>query len=245
MFALPMAPPYNPIHSHRRGGDGMVLSKELLMIRSLRIAFVAVLAASLGVLVSQAPAGDDKGFVALFNGKDLTGWKTFPEKADKTYTVVDDYIKVSGKPAGYFYTDKSYKNYVLRYDWRFKRPDKLEDEKKFGGNSGLLLHITGTHKVWPNSLEVQGMNRDHGAYLSIGKTGLSDYKFNREALEKARNKVGEWNTTEVTVKNGEVTTKVNGALVSTGKITLTEGPLGFQSEGAELHFKKIQIKVLD
>jgi len=215
------------------------------MFRSFRIALVAACAAGLGVLVSHATAGDDKGFVPLFNGKDLSGWKTFPEKSDKTYTVVEDHIKVSGKPAGYFYTDKSYKNYVLRYDWRFKRPEKLDDEKKFGGNSGLLLHITGPHKIWPNSLEVQGMNRDHGAFLSIGKIGLTDYKFNREALDKARNKVGEWNTTEVTVKNGDVTTKVNGAVVATGKITLVEGPLGFQSEGAELHFKKIMIKVLD
>jgi len=215
------------------------------MFRSLRIAFVAVFAASLGVLVSQAVAGDDKGFVDLLNGKDLTGWKTFPEKSDKTYTVVDDHIIVSGKPAGYFYTDKSFKNYILRYDWRFKRPDKLEDEKKFLGNSGLLVHITGAHKVWPNSLEVQGMNRDHAAFLSIGKIGLTDYKFNREAMEKARNKVGEWNTTEVAVKNGEVAVKVNGTPVSTGKITLVEGPIGFQSEGSELHFRKIKIKVLD
>jgi hypothetical protein len=215
------------------------------MVRSLRLAFLAVLAASLGVLVSQATAGDDKGFVDLFNGKDLTGWKTLPEKADKTYAVVDGYLKVSGNPAGYFYTDKSYKNYVLRYDWRFKRPAKLEDEKKFGGNSGLLVHITGPHKIWPNSLEVQGMNRDHGSFLSIGKTGLTDYKFNRAAMEKARNKVGEWNTTEVAVKNGDVTAKLNGALVATGKITLVEGPLGFQSEGSELHFKNIKIKTLD
>ena len=42
------------------------------MLRTLRY---AVFAASLGVLVSQATAGDDKDFVDLFNGKDLTGWK--------------------------------------------------------------------------------------------------------------------------------------------------------------------------
>jgi 3-keto-disaccharide hydrolase len=214
------------------------------MFRTFRSAFFAAFAVGLA-LVAQSPAGADKDFKDLFNGKDLTGWKYIPEKADKTYTVVDGYIKVSGQPAGYFYTDKSYKNYVLKFDWRYKRPANLEDDKKFGGNSGLLVHITGAHKVWPNSLEVQGMNRDHGSFLSIGKTGLKDYKFNREALEKARNKVGEWNTTEVSVKDGDVTAKVNAALISTGKITLVEGPFGFQSEGAELHFKNIKIKVLD
>jgi hypothetical protein len=214
------------------------------MFRTLRYAFFAAFAAVLA-LAAHSSAGDDKDFKDLFNGKDLTGWKYIPEKADKTYTVVDGYIKVSGQPNGYFYTDRSYKNYVLKFDWRYKRPANLEDDKKFGGNSGLLVHITGPHKVWPNSLEVQGMNRDHATFLSIGKTGLKDYKFNRDALEKARNKVGEWNTTEVTVKDGDVAAKVNGALISTGKITLVEGPFGFQSEGAELHFKNIKIKVLD
>src|SRR5437660_12879939 len=132
------------------------------MSRTLRYVLCAVCAAGLGGLVSKAPAGDDKGFKDLFNGKDLTGWKYIPEKAAKTYTVVDDYIKVSGQPAGYFYTDKSFKNYVLKFDWRYKRPANLEDDKKFEGNSGCLIHITGAHKVWPTSLEVQGYNKTHG-----------------------------------------------------------------------------------
>ncbi|MBI3821579.1 MAG: DUF1080 domain-containing protein [Planctomycetes bacterium] len=209
------------------------------MFCTLRLALVALCAAG---LASQARAGDD--FKDLFNGKDLAGWKYIPVKADKTYTVVDGYIKVSGSPAGYFYTDKSYKNYVLKFDWRYKRPANLEDEKKFGGNSGLLVHITGDHKVWPNSLEVQGENRTHGSFISIGNTGLTNAKFDQKTLDKVRNKVGEWNTTEVTINNGNVLVKVNGTLVNSGKFTLVEGPFGFQSEGAELHFKNIKIKVL-
>src|SRR5260370_32786329 len=219
------------------------------MFQSLRIAFYAVCAAGLGVVASQAPAGDDKGFVDLFNGKDRTGWKTniFGKEDGKTFTVKDDYILVSGKPNGYFYTDKSYKNYVLKFDWRYKRPANLEDENEFNGNSGLLVHITGPHKVWPTSLEVQGMNKTHASFIAIGgkAVGLTHYKFDQKTLNKVRNKVGEWNTTEVSVKNGEVTAKVNGTPISSGKIILTEGPFGFQSEGAELHFKNIKIKVLD
>ncbi|MSQ94876.1 MAG: DUF1080 domain-containing protein [Gemmataceae bacterium] len=216
------------------------------MFRTLRITFFAAIAASLGVLVSQAAAGDDKDFKDLFNGKDLAGWKTLPEKAEKVFSVKDDYIKVSGNPAGYFYTAKSYKNYVLKFDWRFKRPDNLEDEKKFGGNSGLLVHITGAHKVWPTSLEVQGANNSHGSFIAIGgkAVGLTNVKFDQATVHKVRNKVGEWNTTEVTIDNGDVIVKVNGAQVNSGKFTLTEGPFGFQSEGSELHFKNIKIKVL-
>jgi hypothetical protein len=217
------------------------------MLGSLRVAFYGAVAAGLGVLVPHAPAGGDKGFVDLFNGKDLSGWKTnvFGKDQGKTFTVKGDYILVSGQPNGYFYTEKSYKNYIVRFDWRYKRPANLEDDKKFNGNSGLLVHIQSHGKNWPNSLEVQGMNKTHGSFIPIGKTGLTNYKFDQKTLDKVRNKVGEWNTTEVTVKDGEITAKVNGTQVASGNITLTEGPFGFQSEGAELHFKNIKIKVLD
>jgi uncharacterized protein (TIGR03000 family) len=197
--------------------------------------------------VAKQPApspGQDAGFVALFNGKDLSGWKTVPEKAENTFTVKDGMIVVSGNPNGYFYTDKSYQNYVLKFDWRYKRPAGLEDEKKFLGNSGLLYHIQEPHKVWPKSIEVQGMNRDHGVLIPVSGARLANQKFDRPALEKARHPVGEWNTTEVTIKDGSVTAKVNGVQVSSGNYDLPGGPFGFQSEGAELHFKNIVIKTL-
>jgi Domain of Unknown Function (DUF1080) len=217
------------------------------MFRTLPLVALAALAVGLDALVSTAPAaGDkaDKGFVELFDGKSLKGWKIFPEALEKTISVDDGAIIVKGNPAGYLYTDKTYKNYVVRYDWRYKRPAGLEDENKFSGNSGLLVHIQG-HKVWPKSLEIQGMNRDHGSFIAIGGVKLKDYKFDRKSLEKARHKVGEWNTTEASIKDGAVTSAVNGAPVASGTIDLTEGPFGFQSEGAEIHFKNIKIKPLD
>ena len=220
------------------------------MFRTLRIVAFAALATGLGALVSPAPAAGGqggagtKGFVELFNGKDMTGWKFFPEPLEKKVKVEDGIIVVAGNPNGYFYTDKSYKNYIVRYDWQYKRrPDRLEDDNKFGGNSGLLVHIQ-DHKVWPKSLEVQGMNRDHGSFIGIG-VKVKDYKFDRAALEKARNKVGEWNTTEAVVKDGKVTSAVNNAAIASGEVELMEGPFGFQSEGAEIHFKNIKIKVLE
>src|SRR4051794_31223623 len=81
-------------------------------------------------LASAAGAGDGKSFKPLFNGKDLTGWKFFlkDEKADpaKVFVVKDNEIQVSGDPFGYFYTDRAYKNYVIRYSWTYPKdqPEK-------------------------------------------------------------------------------------------------------------------------
>ena len=47
-----------------------------------------------------------------------------------------------------------------------------------------------------------------------------------------------------TVENGKMTSKVNGAEISSGMTNLTGGPFALQSEGAEIHFKNIKVKVL-
>jgi len=223
------------------------------MIRTLSTLALAGLAFGLGALVTTAPAGDkkdEKGFTELFDGKTLKGWKVVLQGKEaergKTIVVEEGIIVVSGQPNGYIETEKSYRNYVVKYDWRYKRPAKLEDDEKFNGNSGLLVHIQGLPPkgTWPKCVEVQGMNKEHGKIFAIGGA-TGKFTFDAAALTKARNKVGEWNTTEVLCKDGEITSKVNGAQVATGKGELASGPFGLQSEGAEIHFKNIRIKVLD
>jgi hypothetical protein len=203
---------------------------------------VSLIAVALLVAIGVVSA-QDEGFKPLFNGKDLSSFRIVPASAEQAFKVQDGMIVVSGKPAGYFATDKGYKNYVLRFDWRYKRPDGLQDEAKFNGNSGLLVHITGEHKVWPRSVEVQGMNREHGRIFAIGGA-KGKYTTDTAAQKKAIKPVGEWNTTEVTSENGKLTSKVNGVVISEGMGELTEGPIGWQSEGAEIHFRNIQIKEL-
>ena len=215
-------------------------------MRLARLLTLAVLTAVL-VLAGQTTraADDDKDFVKLFNGKDFTGLKFEIGKSDptKTWSVAEGIIVCTGKPNGYFYTEKSYKNYHLKCDVRYAKPKDLTDDSKFGGNSGVLVHITGDHKVWPKCVEAQGMNKDMANLFAIGGAKGS-FKKDAEAQKKAIKPVGEWNLFEVISKDGELTTKVNGAQVSTGKGELTEGPIGWQSEGAEIHFKDIKIKEL-
>ncbi|MCE9531992.1 MAG: DUF1080 domain-containing protein [Planctomycetes bacterium] len=200
--------------------------------------------AILFVPVSRAADKDD-GFTPLFNGIDLKGLKVQYEDKDKgadpakTFTIKEGALIVSGKPKCYIYADKNFKNYVLQFDWRFPK-DSTPDS-----NSGCLVHIQLPHKVMPKSVEPQGRYKDHGKLYAVGfKEGLES-TFNEEAHKKALRPMGEWSTTEVTCKaDGSITVKLNGVLVSTGKSPLTEGPIGFQCEGWEVHFKNIKIKEL-
>jgi hypothetical protein len=204
------------------------------MIRTRRFARLTAIFTGCLVALGTTQAGDDKGFVDLFNGKNLDGFKfnVFGKTDKNPFSVKDGVIDVSGNPNGYFYTEKSYKNYVLRFDWKFL-PD---------GNSGLLVHIQEHGKSWPKCIEVQGMQSNHGAIFDIGGLKGGKYKTDKDAQKKAI-KNGEWNTTEIISKDGMLTSKVNGIEVSTGMSSVMEGPLGWQSEGKPLQFKNIKIKV--
>ena len=206
----------------------------------MKYRFLAVLVVG-ALALGSVQAADE--FVPLF-GKDLKGFKFVPETADKTFTVTNDMILVTGKPNGYFYTPKSYKNYVLKFEVRYARPADLTDDTKFTGNSGFLVHIQGEHKVWPKSVEVQGQNKDMGNIFAIGGAAKGDFKKNADVQKKAIKPVGQWNEVEITSMDGKLTCTINGQVVCEGTSELKEGPIGFQSEGAEIHFRNLMIKEL-
>ena len=85
----------------------------------------------------------------------------------QTVSIHDGEVRVTGKPDGYFATRESYKNYVLRFEWRYERPEGLTSDASFRGNSGLLLHIAGPHKVWPRCVESQLMIADAGHLFGV------------------------------------------------------------------------------
>jgi hypothetical protein len=218
-----------------------------MMVATMRRGLLALVLPAILLGPAWADDKDDAGFNSLFNGKNFDGWKMILANKDadpaKTWSIKDGVIICTGRPNGYFYTDKNYKNYILRYDWQYARPANLADDSKFGGNSGALVHIHEPHKVWPKCIEVQGMNRDHGKLIGVSGVKLAGEKFDRPAKEKATKPVGEWNTTEIICKaDGSIQASINGTEVSSGKSDLTEGPIGFQSEGAEIHFRNIKIK---
>jgi hypothetical protein len=81
-----------------------------------------------------------------------------------------------------------------------------------------------------------------GNLFSIGGAPKGQFKKFADIQQKAIKPVGEWNTYEVISKDGELTTLINGEKVSEGSSALKEGPIGWQSEGVEIHFRNIRIK---
>lgn len=182
-------------------------------------------------ITSFTPAGEEK-FVDLL-GKDLTGWKLVPESAKDTFAVkaLDDAptLFISGKPLGYVHTQKKFRDYLLRFEWKAGKE----------GQSGLLLHIQEPHKVWPRCVQVQMQEESHGRLFTMG--GAEGSFIRDKAAQRKAVKVGEWNQTEVSVNGGKIAVKINGVEVSSGQSELNNGYIGFQSEGTEYHFRKVQV----
>lgn len=199
-------------------------------------------------MASGAVQDDEKGFEKAFNGENLQGLKFFAEKGDPAaaWKVEGGVLRCAGTPSGYGYTEKKYGDFTLRFDWRFVRPEGLKEDSKFNGNSGYLLFIGDAHKIWPRSLECQGMNRQAGYVYFIDAKSREKNKFDYDdkARAKAVKPVGEWNTYEIVAKKGTVVVSINGTKVTTvsSHEYAEPGHIGFQSEGAEIHWRNIRIR---
>lgn len=200
--------------------------------------------AIVGLPVPWVGAAEEKGFVPLVSGSAADQFELVgigPE----TIKIENGEVELSGKPNGYFATKGVYKNYVLQFDWLYERPEGLASDAKFAGNSGLLVHISGKHKVWPKCTEVQLANADAGNIFAIQGAKFQGKK-DADAQKKAIKPVGQWNTEEATCRDGAITCTINGIEVASGKgADPDSGSIGWQSEGSKIRLRNIRIKVLD
>jgi len=206
----------------------------------------------LGLAYAQRPEALKLGKeVALFNGKDLTGWTHYladPQaKASDTWSVdtAEKVLICKGRPLGYIRTLKDYSDFVLKLEWRFNPVTKQ------AGNSGVLLRIVGPDKIWPRCIEAQLMSGSAGDFWLIDEAQLTtppervDPNAPRHRLHTHSNEnpIGQWNTYEILCHGGRVRLKVNGEVLNEGTgADIRSGKIGLQSEGAEIHFRNVRLR---
>ncbi len=101
------------------------------------------------------------------------------------------------------------------------------------GEDGQPYYEKGGEKLTRNEGRYNWWGRDPGWKDELGFRGTRD-------VEKPS---GEWNRMEVICDGGTITNIVNGHVVNVGtNSSLTEGKILFQSEGAEIFFRKIEVR---
>jgi hypothetical protein len=211
-------------------------------------------AIGLGVATPQAQGTPPAGFVSIFNGKDLTGWK-IPEGDGGHWKVVDgaiDYDAGSQAKDKNLWSVKAYKNFELMIDWRIKEVPYISKNMK-------IVMPDGTNKKDDKGQEINLVAPDsdsgiiprgHGrAQFNIwnwpvGSGEMYGYRTSKDATPEMRRNatpkmnadknIGEWNTFHITVVGSSVMLVHNGQNVIP-KWTLPdlppEGPIGLQHHG--------------
>jgi hypothetical protein len=193
--------------------------------------------------------------VALFNGKDLSGWSHYlwdsaAKKQDTTtpmaavWSVEDGVLVCQGKPPGYIRTEKEYSNYKLNLEWRWP-------EGTVKGNNGVLVHTSTPNAlgVWPKSVEVQLAFGNAGDFWVIGtELEVPDLEKRRQGrrhlnlTDNSEKPAGQWNKMEILAQGDEIKVWVNGDLVNHAtRCNVTRGAISLQSEGALIHFRNIYL----
>ena len=153
------------------------------------------------------------GWVLLFDGQTLNGWRDFKGTSlTGPWEVQDGTIWTDGKGDdgnGYIVTDREYANFDLKWEWKIAR----------GGNSGLIYHAVEAPQYsvpYVTGPEYQIIDDDNweevnGYPLEPWQRCAVDYAmyvpdFETRILKPA----GEWNQSEIIFDNGHVTYLLNG-----------------------------------
>jgi hypothetical protein len=195
-------------------------------------------------------------FKKLFNGTNLTNFVDV-NTSEETWYVEDGLLKCTGRPIGVMRTEKQYENFILDIEWRF-----MEE----GGNSGCFVWADGEpfeDRPFPTGMEVQMLdpqwaviNERPVEYVQghlfpvMGLEGTipdnpSEIRGRSKALEQRMNNTFEWNRYILVAVDGTLKLSVNGKFVN--GIRSPKRKKGYicpESEGAEIHFRKIDIMEL-
>jgi len=200
----------------------------------LRTAVALLLVSTFSHTAAVGAEGEEAdGFVSLFNGENLDGW-VIPEGDNGHWKVVDGVIDydASSEASGdrNLWTEREYKDFILKIDWRLKQTSGLYDVpvvlqdgsylKDAAGrkitmkmpNADSGIYIRGTSKAqlniwcWPvGSGEVYGYRNPESTPPRI-RAGVTPRL-------RADNPVGEWNQFVIIVVEDRLTVMLNQQLV--------------------------------
>ena len=195
-----------------------------------------------------------EGFVPLFNGKDLTGWKV-PAGDNGHWKVIGGVIdydaRSEAKKDKTLWTKRSFGDFAVHIEWRFKTtsglypmptilPDGSYKTDASGrviktptpnADSGIFLRGTGKAQLniwcWPIG---------SGEMWSVRNDRKLPPRVRAGAVPKVRadNPVGKWNAFDITMKKDRVTVVLNGKTVIDNALipgVPKTGPLGLQHHG--------------
>ena len=199
----------------------------------------------------------EKGFVSIFNGKNLEGWEGLlenpiargkmskrvlakvQEKANaqmmRDWFVKDGVIGFKGEGYNNICTIQDYGDFEMLVDWKITK----------GGDSGIYLRGTPQVQIWDIA------RTDVGA--QVGSGGLYNNQKNVSIpLSVADNPINEWNTFRIKMVGERVTVHLNGVLVTDNVVLenywdrensiFPKEAIELQAHGEDLGFRNVYVR---
>jgi hypothetical protein len=192
----------------------------------------------------------EKGFVALFDGKSLNGWKLIRGHGPG-YVVKDGVLVCPADGGGNLFTENEYSNFVFRFEFKTEP----------GGNNGVGVRAPLEGDAAYQGMEIQILDDGHERYK--GKIKSEQHHGSIYDVIPARTgflkPAGEWNEEEIMAQGSRIRVTLNGVIILDADLTNVReeatlkkhpglkkksGHIGFLGHGTLVEFRNIRIKAL-
>jgi lysophospholipase L1-like esterase len=166
----------------------------------------------------------EPGFVALTNGKDLSGWRLAPTKTEpaednlegKVATSDGRYVAINGR-------------IVVTTPPEGRRIQQLYTKQEFPGDFILKLEFRAT----PNA--------DSGVFIREPQLQCRDYPLAGPYKDLKQYRPQDWNELVVTVRDSVAVCTCNGELLEGAFKLPATGPIGLEGDHGQMEYRRIRI----
>ena len=179
----------------------------------------------------------EEGFVSLFNGQDLTGWRFLPTKPRKKpnpiFAVVTEEISFDGKLSS---NDGRYlaKNgkLIVKTPPGGRRIQQIWTTKEFSGDFILKLEFRAT----PNA--------DSGIFIKGKQLQCRDFPLAGPYKDLKSYRAQDWNEVIIKVTGQTAHCTCNGEVLEAAYEVPESGPIGLEGDRGQMEYRRIRIKEL-
>jgi hypothetical protein len=201
---------------------------------------------------SASPRGqvEEAGFVRLFDGHSLSGWKLVSGQGPG-YIVEHDTIVCPKEGGGNLFTEREYENFIFRFEFKTEP----------GGNNGVGIRAPYDGDAAYVGMEIQILDDGHELYK--GKIRSEQHHGSIYDVIPARTgflkPAGDWNTEEIRADGRRIRVTLNDVIIVDADLDTVREPavlakhpglarrtghIGFLGHGTRVEFRNIRIRTL-
>ena len=197
-----------------------------------------------------AAQNDEAGFVSLFDGRTLSGWRLV-DPHGRGYLVEDATIVCPKDGGGNLFTTEEYANFVLRFEFKTEP----------GGNNGIGIRAPYEGDAAYQGMEIQIL--DDGDEMYRGKIRSEQHHGSIYDVIPARTgylkPAGDWNAEEIRAAGRRIRVTLNGVIIVDADLDTVREPavlarhpglarasghVGLLGHGSLVTFRRIRIRKL-